>query len=193
MDNYIKILKEVDYKVSTWSGGKTSELFIFPEQSSYKDRDFKVRISSATVELEQSTFTKLEGVNRFITPLDNNLRLTHNEEESVDLKPFEIHEFDGGINTNSFGKARDFNLMLANGAKGELKSFLIQETKEIILLVDFGFNILYSYDCIFKIRIDEEEFMLLPNELLVMKSNTSKHIKIHSNNKGNILLSSFIE
>ena len=193
MDNYIKILKEVDFKVSTWSGGKTTELFIFPEKSSYKDRDFKVRISSATVELEQSTFTKLEGVNRFITPLNNNLKLTHNEEESVDLKPFEIHEFDGSINTNSFGKARDFNLMLANGAKGELKSFLIQEAKEIILLVDFGFNILYSYDCIFKIWIDEEEFMLLPNELLVMKSNSSKHIKIQSNSGGNILLSSFIE
>ncbi len=193
MDNYIKILKEEDFKTSTWPGGKTTELFIYPEGSNYSERDFKVRISSATVELDQSTFTKLEGVNRFITPLDNNLKLTHDGLEFENLKPFEVYEFQGDIDTTSYGKARDFNLMLANGTGGNLKSFYIEEKKEIILLANYGFNILYSFDCVFNISIEEEKFTLNPNELLCIKSNSTKYIKVKSNNSGYILLSSFVD
>ncbi len=193
MKNYIRILKEVDFNTSTWSGGKTTQLFIYPEDSNYSDRDFKARISSATVELEESNFTKLEGVNRFITPLDSSLKLTHDGEVFTELEPFEIYEFEGSIDTISYGKVRDFNLMLANGAKGELKSFYIDEKKEIIILANYGLNILYSYDCLFRICIDDEEFMLNPNEILILKSNTVKNIKIHSNHSAHILLSNIVE
>lgn len=190
MNNYIRILKEEDFNISTWSGGKTTELFIYPEDAEYSKRDFKIRISSATVELDTSNFTKLDGVYRFITPLDKELKLTHNGDEVISLDPFKVYEFEGNIDTTSFGKAKDFNLMLANGAKGELKSFFIDEKKEIIILANYGFNILYSFDCLFRISIDEEEFMLKPNEILVMKSDTVKNIKIQSNNSSYILLSS---
>ncbi len=189
MYNYIKILKEEDFNISTWSGGKTTELFIYPEGSEYSKRDFKMRISSATVELETSNFTKLDGIHRFITPLDNELKLTHNNNEFINLKPFEVYEFDGDIETISFGKVKDFNLMLAHGVNGRLKNFYIDEKKHIIILANSGFNILYSYDCLFRISIDEEEFMLYPNEILVMESNEMKNIKIQSNESSNILLS----
>lgn len=189
MYNYIKILKEEDFNISTWSGGKTTELFIYPEGSEYSKRDFKMRISSATVELETSNFTKLDSIHRFITPLDNELKLTHNNNEFINLKPFEVYEFDGDIETISFGKVKDFNLMLAHGVNGRLKNFYIDEKKHIIILANSGFNILYSYDCLFRISIDEEEFMLYPNEILVMESNEMKNIKIQSNESSNILLS----
>ena len=192
MDNYIEILKEVDFNTSTWSGGTTTELFIYPKGSKYSERDFKVRISTATVELDQSDFTKLNGVNRFIAPLDNNLKLTHNGLEAVNLKPFEVHEFPGHIDTTSYSKARDFNLMLADGTKGKLKSFYIKEKTEVIILADYGFNLLYSFDNPFKISIDGGDFTLHPNELLVIKSNTAKDIKIYSDNSAYILLSSFV-
>ena len=189
MYNYIKILKEEDFNISTWSGGKTTELFIYPEGSEYSKRDFKMRISSATLELETSNFTKLDSIHRFITPLDNELKLTHNNNEFINLKPFEVYEFDGDIETISFGKVKDFNLMLAHGVNGRLKNFYIDEKKHIIILANSGFNILYSYDCLFRISIDEEEFMLYPNEILVMESNEMKNIKIQSNESSNILLS----
>lgn len=192
MDNFIKVLKEDDFNISTWSGGKTTELFIYPEDAEYSKKNFKVRISSATVELDTSNFTKLDGVYRFISPLDGNLKLTHKGDEFISLDPFQVYEFEGNIDTTSFGKVKDFNLMLANGANGQLKSFFIDEKKEIIILANYGLNILYSFDSLFRISIDEEEFMLNPNEILVMKSDSVKNIKIQSNNSSNILLSSIV-
>lgn len=193
MENYIRILKEVDFITSTWSGGKTTQLYIYPEDSIYSEKNFKARISSATVELEESNFTKLDGVHRFITPLDSILKLTHDGEEFNVLEPFQIYEFEGDKDTTSYGKARDFNLMLANGAKGQLKNYYIEEKKETIILANCGLNILYSYNGVFMICIEKKEFKLYPNEILILKSKTVNNIKIHSNNNANILLSSIIE
>lgn len=192
MNNNIRIIKEDMFKVSQWSGGKTTQLFIYPEEADYVTGDFKFRISSATVELDTSTFTKLENVHRYITPLDGDLKLTHNGEDFTNLKPFEIYDFDGNIETTSFGKVQDFNLMLSKGARGSLKSFCIDEKKEIIILTNAGFNILYSYDCLFRISIGEEEFMLHPNEILVMESKEMRNINIQANESSNILLSHII-
>ena len=49
--------KEENYSVSEWSGGKTKELAIYPPKCRYADRDFIFRLSSATVELDESDFT----------------------------------------------------------------------------------------------------------------------------------------
>ncbi len=43
-------------KISTWSGGTTTELFIYPEVAEYSERNFDFRISTATVEVEESNF-----------------------------------------------------------------------------------------------------------------------------------------
>ena len=37
-------------RVSHWSGGQTAEIALWPPQSSYADRNFLWRLSSATVE-----------------------------------------------------------------------------------------------------------------------------------------------
>lgn len=192
MKNYIQKLNHSNFRTSSWSGGKTTELFIFPENSGYNARDFKFRLSSATVELEESKFTKLDGVYRFITPLNSPLKLTHNGETFINLKPFEVYEFPGDLNTTSFGKAGDFNLMLANGATGTLRNFYIEEQKEIFIQANAGLNLLYSYDGYFKVEIDKQVLMLLPNELLVLNFDTSQHIKIFSTTNSNILLSTVI-
>lgn len=49
-----------DYPVSNWSGGKTTQLFIYPENSEYAKRNFLFRISSATVDCERSEFTSCQ-------------------------------------------------------------------------------------------------------------------------------------
>ena len=49
----IKIVKEQGQKISKWSGGITNQLYIYPENSSYENRNFKWRISSANVEAEE--------------------------------------------------------------------------------------------------------------------------------------------
>lgn len=176
----IKILKEEDYTTATWAGGKTTQLYICPEASQYQNLDFKFRISSATVELEESVFTKLTGVRRFISPLDGSLLLTHNHEEAIELNPYEVYEFSGGIETRSYGKVRDFNLMLANGASGVLKS-----------AVDMDRKLLINYDqeqefCIFlyldagtiEIKVNHKEVRLAQRQTLI--AYFGKKEKVHA-------------
>lgn len=107
-----------DYNTSNWSGGTTTELGIGPEGSRYADRDFLWRISSATVDLEESTFTALPDYDRIIMTLEGDIDLCHNGGEWMHLKAFETHAFDGGDDTVSRGKVVDFNLMTRKGCAG---------------------------------------------------------------------------
>ncbi len=171
------------YSTSSWSGGKTTELFIYPEDSRYGNLDFKFRISSASVEQEESSFTKLLGVDRFISPLDKSLRLTHDNKSFVELQPFEIYEFSGRAETRSFGKAKDFNLMLANGARGSLESLLVQ--KEHILAEAEAkketFDCLYSWDSQLEVYVDKKSYLLNPSDLLVIHRQQGEDLEIKIN------------
>jgi len=121
-----KLLKEKDYTTSPWSGGMTTEIFLYPETGSYKDRDFYARISSATILVDQSTFTPLEGIDRFITSLDKPLTLQHSQAQPFTLSPFQVYGFSGGQATQSFGQVKDFNLMVKDPARGELKTYTLE-------------------------------------------------------------------
>jgi environmental stress-induced protein Ves len=169
----IKKLSKQDFKTSKWSGGETTQMYIYPESSNYRDMDFKFRISSATILLDESDFTELDGVHRYITTLQNDLKLTHDFEKMIELKPFEVYEFKGDIKTHSYGKVVDFNLMLANGANGSLKSLFIDGEKDVKLINksnNNSFHIFYSYDESLKIKIDKEELQLEKGQLLILES-----------------------
>lgn len=189
----IKLLTEEQYKTTSWSGGKTTQLFIFPEEADYNKRDFKFRLSSATVELEESVFTKLEGVYRFITPLDSCLRLTHDGKKIIDLQPFEIYEFAGEKETVSFGQAKDFNLMLKEGAKGTFESIIVE--KELHLEEKFGgdfidfFLFFYVYDEPISVDIHGQVYNLIKGQSLLIKSDIecAFSIKLESKAKTRVL------
>ncbi|WP_326909312.1 HutD family protein [Sedimentibacter sp. MB31-C6] len=194
----IKIIKEKDFITSEWSGGKTTQMYIYPEESSYKELNFKWRISSATVDLKESDFTELAGVYRFITSLDNNLKLTHDYKKYIELKPFDIYEFCGDIRTHSFGQVKDFNLMLSNEAKGKLRN-LNNKIEHILEFANEGktkkFEIFYSYYKPLVFLINDEEILLNKNELLIIKlsSNTKINVKILTQKTVNILHASLME
>lgn len=120
-----ELITEDELTTSIWSGGTTSEIYIYPKGSSYKALDFKWRISSATVDLDHSTFTVLPKIYRYITTLEGAMDLSHNSGELIHLNPFEIYEFSGEINTESFGKVRDFNLMMAPGCTGNMNTLTL--------------------------------------------------------------------
>lgn len=194
MEINIKLFNEFDYMTTEWSGGKTTQLFIYPEDSNYKELNFNFRLSSATVELEKSEFTKLEGIYRFITPLDKELKLTHNHKDYIKLMPFEIYEFDGGICTTSYGTARDFNLMLGNGAKGVLESIYINKEcsvrKEYFSESRETIYFIYTYDGRADINIGGDIKTINPLEALLIKLNGNGvvNLNIKSNIPTNILL-----
>ena len=131
-------LTKKDYKVGLWSGGSTTELFIWPEGADYAKREFKLRVSSARVDLEESDFTPLLGVTRYITPLTGGFTLTHPGCEPVVQGPLaEPYRFSGEIQTHCVGRVTDFNLML-KGVGGEM--LLCRDSWQLRP----GFNCLYA-------------------------------------------------
>lgn len=124
---------ECEYSTSEWSGGTTTELGIGPEGSRYAERDFLWRISSATVELEESTFTALPAYDRIIMTLEGEMELCHNGGTWIHLSAFETHSFAGGDETVSRGKVRDFNLMMKKGAIGGALIPLVRPEHETVL------------------------------------------------------------
>lgn len=108
-------LQSVDYATSTWSGGTTTQLAIAPAEASYAARDFLWRVSSATVELDASTFTALPDYERLITTLEGEIALRHNGGAEIRLRPGEVHAFSGADETRCAGRCTDFNLMLRRG------------------------------------------------------------------------------
>ena len=123
MESKFTVLTPDDYVTTQWSGGSTTQLMIAPPGAVYADRDFLWRVSSATVELEESDFTPLPDYRRFISTIRGDMTLSHDGGDVFTLHPGDIHEFDGGAATRSVGRCTDFNLMLRKGeADGSMSS-----------------------------------------------------------------------
>lgn len=116
-----KLLTRADYAASGWSGGTTTQLAIAPEGADYAGRNFLWRLSSATVELDHSTFTPLPDYNRFLSVLEGEIRLRVDGGAPAPLVPGQVIAFDGGVPVESWGQCVDFNLMVRKGkAAGEV-------------------------------------------------------------------------
>lgn len=107
-----KLLTRADYVTAGWSGGTTTQLAIAPEGADYAGRDFLWRLSSATVELDRSTFTPLPDYNRFLSVLEGEIRLGVDGGAPAPLRPGQVAAFDGGVPVESWGRCVDFNLMV---------------------------------------------------------------------------------
>lgn len=130
-----EIIKKENHKTSEWSGGTTTQLLIYPKEAVYSERNFKWRLSSAKVQIEESTFTHLPGISRIIMILKGELVLNHEDHHNTLLKKFDQDSFSGDWNTKSYGKVTDFNLMMAEGCSGKVEAIEIsrEEPKEIML------------------------------------------------------------
>ena len=115
----MRIRKLEMQKISKWSGGETTELFIYPSLSQYSSRDFEYRISSATIESEMSTFTSFEGYERILMTLTGDIVL-HIDGVKRKVKMHHPVRFSGSSAASSFGKVTDFNLIFKKGYSGDL-------------------------------------------------------------------------
>lgn len=107
----LSVLRMNDYQTNEWSGGETTQLYIYPETANLADRDFTVRISIATVNLEESEFSDFSGYQRFLQVLEGNIDLEHEGIASKHLPQFDYDYFSGDIPTTSKGRCRDFNVI----------------------------------------------------------------------------------
>lgn len=119
--NY-SLYKVDQYKQLPWSGGNTTELFIFPEKSSYAARDFLIRISTASIVAHDSVFTLLPGLQRQLMMLEGALLISHKEKHTALLLPLEPYSFDGSWHTESKGTGVDYNLMTSAKVQGKLSA-----------------------------------------------------------------------
>ena len=162
-----------DYVCSVWSGGTTTQLLIAPEGAHYAARDFLWRVSSATVELDESDFTPLPEYERLIATLQGGITLTHNGGAPICLRPYEVHAFSGGDRTHSTGRCTDFNLMLHRGqAEGSMEAvFLGAGEERAFTAEDAAQTLLYAAEGACTVTIGADRVELLHGESLLGSGN----------------------
>lgn len=167
-----------NFNTSLWQGGKTTELLILPKDSSYKERNFVARLSSATIETSSSEFTILDGIKRFITPITHPFLLESNIKKTFLLKPFEVYEFQGDEKTYSYGMSQDFNLMLKREkADGWMKT--IEDKKEIIVDMENETLIWFFSPCVsIDLKLNEYLKTMEAYSLLLIKDCKEKILTI---------------
>ncbi|HRO43935.1 MAG TPA: HutD family protein [Flavipsychrobacter sp.] len=133
----------MDRTTINWASGTSTELFIHPAKASFAERNFQFRISTATVEAEESTFTFFEGVTRHLMILKGNLELIHEGHYTKHLKPYEQDIFSGEWKTRSKGKVTDFNLMLKEGATGLLRHQRLDGNTSVKLTASTDYYFIY--------------------------------------------------
>lgn len=130
----MEVIPARSLRPARWSGGTTTQLFIFPPEASYAEMNFDFRISTATIEIDESTFTSLPGVQRTLMVLEGELRLTHQGHHQAKLHPFACDRFSGDWRTQSQGQAVDFNLMVRSPSlRGELEHLCLGKEKTLAL------------------------------------------------------------
>ncbi len=127
--DYRIIFKE-EFRTTAWSGGETSQLYIYPETSDFRKKDFLFRLSSASFTSEQSDFSDFTGYERYILALRGDLYLDHEKSYVRDLRPYEIDYFSGSWKTRSKNSLDciDYNYIVRSGRKSKMQIFEIGET-----------------------------------------------------------------
>lgn len=167
--NYYLIRSE-EFQTKPWSGGTTTELFIFPPTADYRQRNFLFRLSTATVKTEQSEFTPLPGVSRKLMVLSGGIHIMHETRYSKQLSKFEVDTFEGDWKTSSIGLCTDFNLMTTGTASGELRAISIQKEESLsyIFPEKEGWVFLYLFSGFLNVEINEEISTMEKGDLLVI-------------------------
>lgn len=169
----LKVYREQDFRKSNWTGGTTTQLAIFPENSRYLDRNFIWRLSSATCDLPETTFSRLPDYDRVLMVLEGSTVLAHQDVRVSRLSELEQDRFDGGYTTKSFGKITDYNLMVAKGNQGLLDVVTPEETnrkleEEDFPEYDYHTQALFCKEGYAAVTVDGDTQMLMPGQQLVL-------------------------
>ena len=181
-----QIIKAGSFTNSPWNGGSTTELFIYPIPSKYATRNFNFRLSTATVNVEESTFTSLPGITRTLMVLDGEMTLTHKAHHTAKLGRFDSDNFKGDWNTSSRGKCSDFNLMTTGNTQGTVESLHMNKGKQVG--VSFSDNIQHLVIYVHSGQIKIENETIETGDLVVFETPT-KSIEIISIEKCDLVIS----
>ncbi len=184
----IKIYRPETYKTSLWSGGTTTELYISPKTANYQNLDFDIRLSSAKVEVEHSTFTILPKIHRQLMILEGEIELIHNQEHSKSLKAFDIVEFEGDYNTTSKGTCTDFNVMTRAGLNSELASLHLKKDDIHSINLTKSKTFIYLYKGVIELSMFNSKYSLNEKELIIIERNLITIIEIKATKNSSLVL-----
>ena len=123
----MKLIQKDELYTINWSGGTSTEILIYPECSSYAEKQFKWRVSTAKIEKEKTIFTKLPGYSRRTMVLEGNLRLEHQGHHTSNLPPYAQDRYEGEWHTTSEGMVTNLNLMTAPSISSLMKAEVFYE------------------------------------------------------------------
>jgi len=173
MANYI-LTKRAALITKTWAGGTTTQLAIFPKEAEYTKFNFDFRISYATVEIPESTFTFMPGVTRHLTILKGDLNINHIDRYEKQLSKFDTDVFNGEWPTTAKGQVTDFNLMTRGNTQGEVEPLVLAAYAKHGIGLDNKFTHvgIYLFAGMLNIKneneiinLEEGNFLLLKDEI----------------------------
>ncbi|MRT92374.1 HutD family protein [Ancylomarina sp. 16SWW S1-10-2] len=185
------IIRADKFKTINWSGGISTQLYIYPETSDYALRNFDFRLSSAKVEVEKSDFTALPSVSRKIMILDGEIEISHKNHYTKKLQQFDVDEFEGDWQTSSIGICTDFNLMTRGNTKGQLSSISLLKNKTTNFEVSKEYSkvIVYLYSGKITFLFETEEVILNQGELLILDQIMMKNMKLTAVENSKLIVS----
>jgi len=142
MQNFEHLKK---FESNNWSGGVTTQLFIYPPTADYQQLNFSFRISTATVTTEKSDFTTLPRVSRKLMVLSGETTLYHENHHTKQLKKFDVDKFEGAWKTSSIGKCTDFNLMTIGKTTGEIEAVVIKKDQHLVYPIENKWDWVFIY------------------------------------------------
>jgi len=188
------LLKKSDFAHSSWAGGETTQLFIYPYESDFKSRKFDFRISTATVKIEESDFTSLSGFSRKLMVLDGEILLKHKNHHIVKLKKFEVDNFEGSWETKCIGTCEDFNIITKSGIASELYHLNVCNNELIKLKYNnkTSFISIYVFKGSIELNISNISQKIEEGNLLLIENVNKEKITISGKSESDIIISEII-
>jgi uncharacterized protein len=175
-----KVFTKKDLATTTWQGGTTTQLYIYPENSSYLERNFDFRLSTAKVESETSQFTSLPNIHRKLLVLEGSIIINHADQYSKKLDKFDLDTFEGNWKTSAIGTCTDFNLMSTKNNDGGIEAFQLAMNYD--LLISNGTNskwlILYVYSGKISIEVDNSSIIIENGSVIVFNEENDLQLLI---------------
>ena len=155
-----------DFSRNDWSGGTSTQLVIYPSESDLLKQNFEFRISTASIDVEESQFTQFFLHKRIICSLQNPITLIHSEIQPFYLTPLVPYSFDRGMTTKCIGKTIDFNVIFNDSWDASIKVYQIDS------MIDMAYIQSYS-DLTYFFQVQGESFinaiLLEESELMLFK------------------------
>jgi environmental stress-induced protein Ves len=177
----IKKLTKDTYKTTSWSGGKTDEIYTFPELATLEDDNYDYRISLATVEVEEASFTTLPEIERTLTVLEGDHSLSLNDKGFVSVPPYNPVTFSGADKTQSKGKSLNFNFMKRTDLPHEVNVMQADQTERIVLLPNHNRSLLFVIDGKVETNqgdLNKHDSLFFDEEIMVILNAKTLFIKV---------------